>query len=141
MSSWSVPEGVLRALREARVESVFEELFEGMHVEGARHGQGYLQTTKLTLNRENGLVSSEVEVYTGGWAGDCPSGWGIVQYASGQVYRGEFLVGKRHGEGTLFGPPLVERGTPSSSVGADRCLDELPVLLAGRWVEDEFRSR
>ena len=39
VSSWSAPEGVLRALREAMVESVFEELFEGMHVEGARHGQ------------------------------------------------------------------------------------------------------
>ena len=47
--------------------------------------QGYLQTTKLTLNRENGLFCSEVEVYAGGWAGDCPSGWGIVQYPSGQV--------------------------------------------------------
>ena len=57
-------------------------------------------------SEKNDVFSYEGELIAGE-----PSGQGSVFYGKGMVYRGDFLNGRKHGEGILEGPP-VDRTDP-----------------------------
>jgi hypothetical protein len=50
--------------------------------------------------------------YAGHWSGDLPNGYGTEQWQSKNVqYDGQFLNGKKHGEGTYTTPEFQYKGT------------------------------
>eukprot|EP00892_Ulva_mutabilis_P010921 jgi/Ulvmu1/8200/UM041_0009.1 len=74
-----------------------EASYQGMWVDGLRHGQG----TWADAAGEN--------KYSGAWRSDQKHGWGIMQYPSGSVFEGEWAHDKKHGFGTMYWTDDMER--------------------------------
>lgn len=88
------------------------DLFEGSWLEGKRHGLGMQQCSddsQYIGTYENGeragigtYIFANGDRYAGEYAADVPEGNGVYLHAkSGQVYRGSWKNGKKHGRGTL----------------------------------------
>lgn len=71
-----------------RVSIPGQGIYEGEVVQGLRHGNGRLLSPDETYI-----------IYDGEWQSDKPSGFGVRNFASGDIHRGHYLNGRRHGVG------------------------------------------
>ena len=76
-------------------------LYVGEFREGLRHGKGKF---KVDLEHTNIFYDDTfVDNYDGLWKNGLPEGKGILINTEGSKYEGEFIKGKIHGHGTLYG--------------------------------------
>jgi hypothetical protein len=87
--------------------------YAGEFKEGAEHGKGILfkQNKLQEVAYVNGkIVQQQKELVIGGNAlkvegcinGDCYNGYGEIKFASGSMYKGNFVYGVRAGDGTFY---------------------------------------
>jgi len=87
----------LNGMKHGKGMQTYEDgtFYEGEWVNGLRDGYGYLASKCPKTSRIK-------RIYTGLWANDKPSGYGIKTFPDGGVYKGEFMRGKRHGVGHMY---------------------------------------
>ena len=67
-----------------------------MDIEGAEHRV----LPHLLHTRAMCLINRVYMEWHGSWSHDEPNGKGSMRYANGDVYEGEWVSGRRHGEGS-----------------------------------------
>lgn len=82
-------------------------VYEGYFSQGRKNGKGkevrYKGAPLSSSSSSTAVKRSDIDpkdVYEGEWSNDLPQGPGVVQYANGDTYVGEFMNGEKHGHGT-----------------------------------------
>jgi len=135
--------------------------YEGEWHDGLRHGQGRWSTPAnvWAIDGTGRLVDGapRFDTYEGGWENDMRHGNGVLTLARGSTYVGDFIRGKKHGQGRMrqldprgpVGDLVVYegewadnrrhgQGTLSCPVGHSQFPDGL--TQTGTWVRGEFQN-
>jgi hypothetical protein len=144
------------------------DVYEGVWLEGKRHGPGILKTVKgeefkqtyrdgdlekssevtseaIGVEQKDGISDAVLTTSEGDYRGNVkdgvPHGLGIMEYANGDYYDGEWRDGVKSGEGCEFledGESYVGSFLDDARHGKGRCSDAGGDEYDGEWVKGEL---